>query len=115
MRFSTRGIRIYHERITFPYDEELQMSGFMGGSAYNMAREIGEGYIQVSDRTYRNMSPAELQKLAHELDRHQRELRGEPSANDDSAQLQARQRKLLRLRTALMVLNSYRQRTRVKV
>jgi hypothetical protein len=91
------------------------MSGFMGGSAYNMAREIGEGYIQVSDRTYRNMSPAELQKLSHELDRLQRELRGEPSATDDSARLQARQRKLLRLRTALMVLNSYRQRTRVKV
>ena len=91
------------------------MSGFMGGSAYNMAREIGEGYIQVSDRTYRNMNAAELQKLSHELDRHQRELRGEPSATDDSAQLQARQRKLLRLRTALMVLNSYRQRTRVKV
>ena len=91
------------------------MSGFMGGSAYNMAREIAEGYIQVSDRTYRNMSVPELQKLAHELDRFQRELRGEPSATDDSAHLQARQRKLLRLRTALMVLNSYRQRTRVKV
>ena len=87
------------------------MAGFMGGSAYNMAREIAEGYIQVSDRTYRNMSVAEMQKLAHELDRHQRELRGEPSATDDTAQLQGRQRKLLRLRTALMVLNSYRQRT----
>jgi len=91
------------------------MSGFMGGSAYNMAREIAEGYIQVSDRTYRNMSIPELQKLGHELDRYQRELRGEPSANDETAQLQARQRKLLRLRTALVVLNSYRQRTRVKV
>ena len=91
------------------------MSGFMGGSAYNMAREIAEGYIQVSDRTYRNMSVSELQKLAHELDRFQRELRGEPSANDDTAQLQGRQRKLLRLRTALMILNAYKQRTRVKV
>ena len=49
------------------------MSGFMGGSAYNMAREIAEGYIQVSDRTYRNMGVSDLQKLAQELDRYQRQ------------------------------------------
>jgi len=115
VRFVAGGITIYHERTENHDDEDPKMSSFMGGSAYTMAREIAEGYIQVSDRTDRNMSPADLQKLSHELDRHQRELRGEPSATDDSAQLQARQRKLLRLRTALMVLNSYRQRTRVKV
>jgi hypothetical protein len=88
---------------------------YMGGSAYNMAREIAEGFIQVSDRTYRAMSASELQTLAHELDRHQRELRGEPSAKDDTVQLQSRQRKLLRLRNALMILNAHRQRNRVKV
>jgi hypothetical protein len=90
------------------------MAGFMGGSAYNMAREIGEGYIQVSERTYRSMGVADLERLAHEIDRYMRELRGEPSANDDTAQLQARQRKLLRLRTAMTVLRAYQQRTRVR-
>jgi hypothetical protein len=90
------------------------MSGFMGGSAYAMARDIAEGYIQVSERTYKNMSASELQILSHEMDRHSRELRGEATANNDTAQLQARQRKLLRLRTALTVLRSYQQRTRVR-
>ncbi|HXV77211.1 MAG TPA: hypothetical protein VD788_12915 [Candidatus Polarisedimenticolaceae bacterium] len=86
---------------------------FMGGSAYNMAREVAEGYVQVTERTFRAMSAGELGQLAHEMDRHQRELRGEPSANDETAQLQARQRKLLRLRTAINVLRAFQQRNRV--
>jgi len=88
------------------------MSSFLGGSAYNMAHEIGEGFIQVTERTYRGMGVPDLQKLAHEIDRHMRELRGEPSAGDDAAQLQARQRKLLRLKSALGILRAYQNRTR---
>ena len=88
------------------------MSGFLGGSAYNMAHEIAEGFIQVTDRTYRSMQSADLQRLAHEIDRHMRELRGEPSASDDAAQLQARQRKLLRLRSAMSILRAHQSRTR---
>jgi len=86
------------------------MSGFLGGSAYNMAHEIGEGFIQVTDRTYRGMTPSDLKKLAHEIDRHMRELRGEPSATDSAAELQARQRKLLRLRGALTILRAHQSR-----
>jgi hypothetical protein len=87
---------------------------FLGGSAYNMAREIADGFIQVTERTYRAMAAGELNKLAHELDRHTRELRAEPSARDEPAQLQARQRKLLRLRSALGILRAYQQRNRVR-
>jgi hypothetical protein len=88
---------------------------FMGGSPYNMAREIAEGYVQVTERTCRSMNPGELAQLTHELDRHSRELRGEPTANVETALLQARQRKLMRLRAALSVVSAYRQRSRVKV
>jgi len=88
------------------------MSGFLGGSAYNMAHEIAEGFIQVTDRTYRGMAAADLQRLAHEIDRHMRELRGEPTAGDDAPQLQARQRKLLRLRSALGILRACQNRRR---
>jgi len=88
------------------------MSGFLGGSAYNMAHEIAEGFIQVTDRTYRGMAAADLQRLAHEIDRHMRELRGEPTAGDDPPQLQARQRKLLRLRSALGILRAQQNRQR---
>lgn len=88
------------------------MSGFLGGSAYNMAHEIAEGFIQVTDRTYRGMATADLQRLAFEIDRHMRELRGEPTAGDDAPQLQARQRKLLRLKSALGILRACQSRNR---
>jgi hypothetical protein len=88
------------------------MSAFLGGSAYNMAHEIAEGFIQVTDRTYRGMAAADLQRLAHEIDRHMRELRGEPSAGEEPLQLQARQRKLLRLKSALGILRAHQTRAR---
>ena len=87
------------------------MSSFLGGSAYTMAHEIAEGFVQVTDRTYRGMAAADLQKLAQEIDRHMRELRGEPSATDGPVELQARQRKLLRLRGALSILRAHQSRS----
>lgn len=86
------------------------MSGFMGGSAYSMARDIGEGYFAVTDRTFRKMSPAEINQLAHEIDRLLRELRGSQFPGDELQQIQARNRKIQRLNSAVMVLRGYRQR-----
>lgn len=88
------------------------MSRFIGGSAFAMARDVAEGFVQISDRSFRGMSAAEVQQLAQEFERHMRDLRGEPSAGDESAVLQARQRKLMRLRTALVVLRGAQQRNR---
>ena len=88
------------------------MSPFAGGSAFAMARDVGEGFVQVSERTFRGMPDAETQQLAHEIDRYMRELRGESGVNEDSAQLQARQRRLQRLRQALTVLRAYQQKMR---
>ena len=86
---------------------------FMGGSPYNMAREIADGYVQLNERACRSMNRGELSQHSHELDRHSRELRGEPTANVDSQALQARQRRLMRLRSAMTVVGAFRQRTRV--
>jgi len=88
------------------------MSPFLGGSAFTMTRDVGEGFIQVSERTFRGMSDGELQQLAHESERYMRELRGESGVHDDSAELQARQRRLQRLRQAMTVLRAYQQKTR---
>ena len=88
------------------------MSKFLGGSAFSMARDIAGGFVQVSERTYRKMTAADMNKLAHELDRHMRELRGEAVANEETAAMQARQRKILRLRNALTVMRAYQQRHR---
>jgi hypothetical protein len=84
------------------------MSGFMGGSAYTMSRDIAGGFILVTERSFRGMSPGDLNKLSHEIDRHLRELRGSQVATDETAEVQARARKIQRLNGALTVLRAYR-------
>ena len=84
----------------------------MGGSAFSMARDIAEGYVLATERTYKNMAPADMNQLSHEIERHLRELRGEPTAGDDTQALQARNRKIMRLNQALTVLRAYRMKAR---
>jgi len=84
----------------------------MGGSAYAMARDIAEGYCQATERTFRRMSAAEMNQLTHEMERYMRELRGEATANMESAELQARNRRLQRLNSAAVVLRNVRQQAR---
>lgn len=88
------------------------MSNFMGGSAFAMARDIGEGYFAVTTRTFKNMSAGDMAQLGFEIDRVLRELRGEQSPKDEQALVQARNRKILRLSSALTMLQAYRQQTR---
>ena len=52
------------------------MSKFIGGSAFSMARDIGEGFVNVTERTFKGMTDADMNKLAFEIDRFLRELRG---------------------------------------
>ena len=84
----------------------------MGGSAYAMARDIAEGYCQATERTFRRMTVAEMNQLSHEMERYMRELRGEATANLESAELQARNRRLQRLNSATVVLRNARQQAR---
>ena len=88
------------------------MSPFLGGSAFTMARDIGEGFVQVTERTFRGMGDGELQQLAHEAERYMRELRGESGVQEDMPELQARQRRLQRLRQAMSILRAYQQKKR---
>jgi hypothetical protein len=86
------------------------MSKFLGGSAYAMARDIGDGYFAVTERSFKGMSRAEMNELTHEIDRHLRELRGAQSPKDETALIQARSRKIQRLTTAMVILRNYRQK-----
>jgi sensor histidine kinase YesM len=88
------------------------MAGFLGGSAFGMARDIAEGYHLVTERTFKTMSRADAEQLAFELDRCLREARGEQAPQDDLALIKARNRKIQRLNQALMILRSYQQKTR---
>ena len=78
--------------------------GYMGGSAPAMASQIADGYILVGSHTLKGYAKAELQTLRQELEKLQRETRAEVPPQDDAHALQARNRKIGRLTSALTVL-----------
>lgn len=88
------------------------MSGFMGGSAYSMSRDIADGFVTVTERTYRQMTPADMNKLGHEIERFLRELRGGATADEETVELQKRQRRIQRLNSAMVVMRAFRQKVR---
>jgi hypothetical protein len=83
---------------------------FPGGSAYAMARDIAEGFTLVTERTFRTLTPADLDKLVFEMDRHLRELRGDQPPLDDIPAIQQRNRRIQRINQAMLVLRSFRAR-----
>ncbi len=83
---------------------------FPGGSAYAMSRDIAEGYTLVTERTFRTLTPGDLDKLVFEMDRHLRELRGDQPALEDIPAIQQRNRRIQRLNQAMLVLRSFRSR-----
>ncbi len=88
------------------------MGGFLGGSAFAMAKDIAEGYHLVTERSFKTMTRSEVEQLAFELDRCLRDVRGEQAPLDDLVLIKARNRRIQRLNQALMVLRSFQQRTR---
>lgn len=74
-----------------------KMSPFLSGSAWAMARDIANGHVLVTDRTFRQLAATEIQKLTFELDRHVRELRADQPDLDDVAAARERNQKLVRL------------------
>ena len=86
------------------------MANYLGGSAWAMAKDISEGFILVTERTFVRLEAGEIDKLAFELDRILRDVRGEQPEIDDLAAVQNRNRRLSRLTGALSMLRSYQQR-----
>jgi hypothetical protein len=83
---------------------------FPGGSAYAMARDVAEGYLLLTERSFKTLTRGDLDQLGFEIDRHLRELRGDQPSLDDLPGIQLRQRRMQRLNSALMMLRGYRQR-----
>ena len=80
-----------------------------------MAKDIAEGYLLVTERTYQRFEPAQLEQLAFELERAQRDIRGVLSATDDVATIQQRNRKLQRLTQAIVMLRGAITRSRSRL
>ncbi|SRR3990167_1850192 len=88
------------------------MGNFPGGSAWAMARDIGDGYQLVTERTFKRLATGEIEQLAFEMDRLLRDVRGDQPSLDDLAAIQLRNRKMMRLNQALVVLRNYQQKNR---
>lgn len=86
---------------------------FPTGSAWSMARDISEGFVLVTERTFKALTRSDLDQLSFEIDRHLRDLRGEQPPLDDIPALQQRNRRLQRLTSALTVLRSYRLKQKI--
>ncbi len=79
---------------------------FIGGSAYAMARDVGEGYILLNVNVLKRLNPEELKALRFEIDRVLTTLRGEQHSLDDVAAIQQKNRKLSRLTAGVALINN---------
>jgi len=77
-----------------------------------MARDIAEGYQTVTDRTFRNMPRSGLEQLSFEIDRQLRDTRSVQIDLKDLVAIKAKNRKIQRLNTAMMVIRAFKQKTR---
>jgi hypothetical protein len=78
-----------------------------------MAKDIAGGYLLVTPRTFQQMSVAQLEMLAVELNRRLREIRGDQPSLDDQPALQLRNRRIQRITTANMIMQTYRRSRRI--
>lgn len=85
------------------------MGNFIGGSAYAMCRQVADGFLLITERTFRRLSRGELATFSFELDKLLREVRGQQPQIDDMPAVQQRNRKIQRLNTCRMMLQAYRQ------
>lgn len=86
------------------------MGNFPGGSPWAMARDMGDGYLLPTERTFSRFEAAELDQIGFELERILRDARGAQPPLDDLPAIQQRNRKIQRLNQGLLILRSYQQR-----
>ena len=82
------------------------MSVFAGGSAYNMVRDVADGFILINERTFRGYSRKDLMDFVLEADRLLREVRAAQAPLTDSVLTQKRQRRMQRLVQAMTMANA---------
>lgn len=85
---------------------------FLGGSAYNMVRDLAEGFIIVTERTFKQYKPQDLTDFQMEAEKYLREVRANQVAVTDVEATQKRQRKMQRLQQSITIVNAVRARAR---
>lgn len=70
-----------------------------------MANQVAEGFILLSTATLRGFARGDLTNLRFELDKLLRDARAEVPPQDDAHALQARNRKIARISSAIQVVS----------
>jgi len=78
--------------------------------AWKMAADLSEGYVTLNPVTLKKYEKHEVDALAKELEKVMRDTRAQVVPQDDAEASQTKNRKLLRLSQANVVLNSWRIR-----
>jgi hypothetical protein len=86
------------------------MSVFIGGSAYNMVRDVADGFILATERTFRNYGPRELGDFVQEANRLLTEVRADQPPLSDTMAIQKRQRRMQRLMQAIAIASAAQSR-----
>lgn len=82
------------------------MSVFIGGSAYNMVRDVAEGYILISERTFKAYTRKDIMEFVMEAERLLRECRAAQPPLTDTVLTQKRQRRMQRIVQAMTMANA---------
>lgn len=75
-----------------------------------MVKDIAEGYIIISEHTFKKFDMGELQVFMAELEKYTREVRGTAAPPNDIDAVQRRNRKLQRLYQTQQIVNNVRMR-----
>ena len=86
------------------------MGNFLGGSAYAMSKDIAEGFVLLNANLLKKFTVAELAQLRQQLEKVQKEVRADQPPLDDVQAIQKRGRKISRISSALLVLDTLRKR-----
>jgi hypothetical protein len=85
----------------------------VAGPAWKAASDLAEGYLTLNPVSLKKYAGHELDALQKELDRLSRDLRGQVIPQDETETIQLRNRKLLRLSQAVMVIQSWRAKMKL--
>ncbi len=85
------------------------------GNPRKYARDIAEGYVLLSPVPLRGIPVGDLRVLKQALEIELRDTRGEVVPSDDLKEVQAKQRRILRLNQALRVLRTFALKRRLPV
>lgn len=86
------------------------LSAMAAGPAWKTASELADGYLSLNQANLKRFEKHELEALQKELEKLSREVRSTVVPDSDNEAAQSRNRKLLRLSQATIVLQSYRSR-----